>query len=123
MRIGRRAAGEWRTSRPPPAAGAFAWRRAWAATRGLPPPPLPRCVQAKERIAKGEVVVEVPDDAVLMSENCELSDLLEGEATQQEEERLTRGRERGGTCKGGSGGEDREARGERREGTGRTLTH
>lgn len=27
----------------------------------------------------GEVVVEVPDDAVLMAENCGLRDVLEGE--------------------------------------------
>jgi hypothetical protein len=37
-----------------------------------------RCVLASEDIAAGEVVVEVPDDMVLMAENCDIQDILEG---------------------------------------------
>jgi hypothetical protein len=37
-----------------------------------------RCVVATQDIKEGEVVVEVPDDAVLMGENCEIQELLAG---------------------------------------------
>lgn len=37
-----------------------------------------RCVLASHDIAAGEVVVEVPDDMVLMAENCDIQDILEG---------------------------------------------
>lgn len=37
-----------------------------------------RCVVATEDIKEGEVVVEVPDDAVLMGENCQIQELLAG---------------------------------------------
>jgi SET domain-containing protein 6 len=36
-------------------------------------------VLASQDIAAGEVVVEVPDDLVLMAENCSIADVLEGE--------------------------------------------
>jgi SET domain-containing protein 6 len=37
-----------------------------------------RCVVATQDIKEGEVVVEVPDDAVLMGENCQIQELLAG---------------------------------------------
>jgi SET domain-containing protein 6 len=37
-----------------------------------------RCVVATEDIKQGEVVVEVPDDAVLMGENSQIQELLAG---------------------------------------------
>lgn len=41
-----------------------------------------RCVIAQEAIKTDEVVVELPDDMVLMAENCDIQDLLEGVALQ-----------------------------------------
>lgn len=38
-----------------------------------------RCVLACQDIQEGEVVVEVPDDMVLMAENCGIQQELEGE--------------------------------------------
>jgi SET domain-containing protein 6 len=38
-----------------------------------------RCVLAARDIAPGEVVVQVPDDMVLMAENCSIQAQLEGE--------------------------------------------
>jgi SET domain-containing protein 6 len=37
-----------------------------------------RCVVATKDIKQGEVVVEVPDDAVLMGENCRIQEMLAG---------------------------------------------
>jgi hypothetical protein len=37
-----------------------------------------RAVLAAQDIAADEVVVEVPDSMVLMAENCDIADLLEG---------------------------------------------
>lgn len=37
-----------------------------------------RAVLAAQDIAAGEVVVELPDGMVLMAENCDIADLLEG---------------------------------------------
>jgi hypothetical protein len=34
---------------------------------------------AAQDVAAGDVVVEVPDDLVLMAENCSIADVLEGE--------------------------------------------
>lgn len=38
-----------------------------------------RAFVAAADIKEGELVVELPDDAVLMAENCSITELLEGE--------------------------------------------
>jgi SET domain-containing protein 6 len=59
-----------------------------------------RAVVAAQDIAQDAVVVEVPDDAVLMGENCSIADALAGEGVHQ----VAAQQLPGSSCRGGCPG-------------------